>query len=116
MLTLQIAPSHQDGPLIEAMIESFSLYIGLRKGVLVFDSCQWDIDNLAVPQFVERLGRRHVEANCSEIDAQRFYGYEVTAIKALDLRDRRDHGVEIDLTEPPAVPADRPRIARERRP
>jgi hypothetical protein len=116
VLTLQIASGHQDGPLIEAMIESFSLYIWLKKGVLVFDSCQWDIDNLAVPQFVERLARRHLEGNCSEIDAQRFYGYEATALKALDLRDRRDHGVEIDLTEPPSTTVDSRRLAREERP
>ncbi len=116
VLTLQIASAHQDGPLIEAMIESFSLYLGLKKGVLAFDSCQWDIDNLAIPQFVERLARRHVEGNSSEVDAQRFYCYEATAIKALDLRDRRDHGVEIDLTEPPLAPVDARRFAGGERP
>lgn len=105
---IQLSPDAQDGGLIEAMIESFSLYMGARKGVLVFDCCQWDIDNLAVPQFVERYARRTVEAEFLEIDAQRYFGYEAFGLKELDLRDAPGHGVTIDLTEPAPSTTDVP--------
>ncbi len=98
-VTLVIAPDHQDGPLIQAMVEAIGLYIAMDRGVIAFDTCQYNIDVFAVPEFIERLGRRHVDGVCEEIDAQRYYGYELTGIKELDLRDRTDHGIDIDLTD-----------------
>lgn len=97
---LQVHPDSQGGPIIRAIIESFSHFLGDRLGVLVFDSCQWDIDNLGVPQFVAKWAERYVEVETTEIDAQRYFAYDVTGKKVVDLRDRPDESVVIDLTEP----------------
>ena len=98
-LTLVVAPDHQDGQFIHAMIEALALYIGLDKGVIAFDVCQHNIDTFAVPEMIEVLGKVHVDAECREIDAQRYFAYQITGIKALDLRDRKDHDVVIDLAD-----------------
>lgn len=98
-VTLVIAPEHQDGPLIQAMIEAMALYIGMDRGVIAFDTCQYNIDVFAVPQFIERLGRRYVHAETEEVDAQHYYAYVLQGIKEIDLRDSTDHGIVIDLTD-----------------
>ncbi len=98
-VTLVIAPDHQDGPLIRAMLEALSLYIAMDRGVIAFDTCQYNIDVFAVPQVIERLGRRYVHGETSEIDAQHYYAYVLQGIKEIDLRDQTDHGIVIDLTD-----------------
>lgn len=97
---LQIDPDFRGGPLLHAIIETFALYIGGHRGIIAFDTCQWDIDNVAVPQFIERIGTMTVDAVCEEIDSQRYYGFNVTAIKEIDLRDRTDQGITIDHRVP----------------
>lgn len=99
--TLQIAASHQGTKVAEAMCEAFALWIVVRRGVLCFDSCAWDIENLGVPQFIEKYALRHIEGRADTLDSQHYFGYEAIALKSLDLRDRRDHGIEINVSEPP---------------
>lgn len=97
---LQVHPRSQDGPLIKGIIESFSHFLGQRLGVLAFDSCQWDIDNLGIPEFVAKWADRIVKSANAEIDAQRYYAYAAEELREIDLRDHNDDGVVIDLTEP----------------
>lgn len=98
--TLHIVPAHQGGPMIKAVCEAFALWIVLSKGVLAFDTCKWDIDNLGVPQFIERYALAHIDGVALEVDSQHYFAYEAVSLKSLDLRDRTDHGIAIDLAEP----------------
>jgi hypothetical protein len=100
VLCLQMHPRSQDGPLIRAIIESFSRFLGQRMGVLAFDSCQWDIDNLGIPHFVAKWADKVVKSDNAEIDAQRYYAYAAVELREIDLRDHNDDGIEIDLTVP----------------
>lgn len=102
--TLQIAAAYQGTHIAEAMCEAFTLWLALRRGVVAFDSCLWDIENLGVPQFIAKYALRHVEGITEEIDSQHYYGYEVLSLKSLDLRDTRSHGVDIDIAEPTFAP------------
>lgn len=97
---LQVHPRSQDGPLIRGVIEAFSHFLGQRMGVLAFDSCQWDVDNLGLPEFVGRWSERIVHSDKAEIDAQRYYAFAAVHLNEIDLRDHLDEGVEIDLTIP----------------
>jgi len=98
--TLHVVAAHQGGPMIKALCEAFALWIVLSKGVLAFDTCKWDIDNIGVPQFIERYALAHIDGVALEVDSQHYFAYEAVALKSLDLRDRTDHGIVIDLAEP----------------
>ena len=75
-------------------------FVVTDEGVLVFDSCQWDIDNLGVPDFVAKWADLFVDTENAEIDAQRYYAYNVVGKKVIDLRDKPEQSVVIDLTDP----------------
>lgn len=97
---LQVHPDAQKGPLVRSIVEAASRYVGYQLGVLAFDSCQWDIENLGVPDFIARWSGKLLVTEYDEIDAQRYFAYNTTAVKEIDLRDVADDDVVIDLTEP----------------
>lgn len=103
---LQIHPDSQSGPFGRGLIHSFAHYLADRRGVAAFDSCQWDIDNVGVPDFIARWTAEVAEIEPREIDAQRYYAYSLPA----RLERAPDDDVIIDLREPaPDAVATEPR-------
>lgn len=93
---LQIHPDSQGGPFIRGMVHSLARYIADRQGVVAFDSCQWDIDNMGIPHFIARWAEEVVEMDAREIDAQRYYAYSFPARRDVDVRDE----IVVDLRDP----------------
>lgn len=108
---LQVHPDSQGGPLTRGVIHSLSMFLADRQGVVAFDSCQWDIDNVGIPDFIARWAKEVVEVDAREIDAQRYYAYDVAA--HLDVE--RGDDVIIDLRDPsPDAQAHQARLDEDR--
>lgn len=106
--SLHVDPDHRGGPLLHAIIATYAQFIAGHRGVIAFDTCRWDIDNVAVPEFIERIGTLTVDAICEEVDSQHYYGYQVTALKDIDLRERLPEDITVDHSVPAA---DAPEVA-----
>jgi hypothetical protein len=98
--TLLVASQAQDGPWVAALVEAMTMRVALDRGIAAFDCCQFNVDVMGVPAFVREIGSRFAETDCREVDAQHFYAYEALAIRELDLRDHREDGIVIDLSDP----------------
>ncbi len=97
---LQVHPESQGSPLTKGVIHALAHFLSDRDGVVAFDTCQWDVDNLALPHFISRWTAEIAPVDTVEIDVQRYYAYHVHPKVTIDLTEESDPGLVIDLREP----------------
>lgn len=98
-LCLVVHPRHQHGPWVTAITEAISMRVGAEMAVMAFDCCQYNVETVGVPSFAKAVTERFVDLEFTELDTQKYYAIEVTAMKAISLRDTNDDGVRIDISD-----------------
>ncbi|MEJ7582978.1 MAG: hypothetical protein WKF43_02610 [Acidimicrobiales bacterium] len=98
--TLLVAPEAQGGPWVTAMIEALAMHTALANGVVAFDCCEFNVREMLVPDLIRDIASKYVEVDCREVDVQHYYTYQFLAVREIDLRDIKEHGITIDLAVP----------------
>ncbi len=103
---LQVHPRSQGSPLTKGIVHALAHFLSARDGLVGFDTAQWDIDNVGLPEFIERWTAEVAPVEAAEIDTQRYYAYhvrpkvEIDLTEPIDLTEQRSDDLVIDLREP----------------
>jgi ribosomal protein S18 acetylase RimI-like enzyme len=76
-----VRPESQGGPWAKYLLDHLFFYVAERRGIGAFDCCGFNVDTVALPDLVARVGHRLVHMELHELDRQTYYAAEIGGFK-----------------------------------
>jgi hypothetical protein len=70
---LLVRPERQGGPWAKQVMDHLFYYVAERRGIGCFDCCGFNVDRVALPDLVARVGHRMVHLDLQVLDRQTYY-------------------------------------------
>lgn len=74
---LLVRAERQGGPWVKVIVDDMVRYVAEHRGVAAFDCCGFNTDVVKLPETLARATHRLAYAETVELDAQRYYAYEM---------------------------------------
>ena len=76
-----VRPERQGGPWAKYLMDHFFHFLAERQGIGAFDCCGFNVDKVALPDLVGRVGHRIVQLDLQTLDRQTYYAAVVGGFK-----------------------------------
>jgi hypothetical protein len=74
---LLVRPDRQGGPWVKVVVDDMVRFVAERRGIAAFDCCGFNVETIRLPDTLARATHRLAYAETVELDAQRYYAYEM---------------------------------------
>jgi hypothetical protein len=78
---LLVRPDRQGGPWVKFVVDDVLRAVAERRGVVAFDCCGFNAEVVKLPDTIARAAHRVAYAETVELDAQRYYAYEMAGLR-----------------------------------
>jgi len=78
---LLVRAEKQGGPWAKEIVDDMVRFVAERRGVATFDCCGFNVDVVKLPDTLARATHRLAFAECSELDQQRYYAYDMAGLR-----------------------------------
>lgn len=75
--SMLIRPERQGGPWAKYLLDHILHFLSERGGVGCFDCCGFNVDTVALPDLIQRAGRRYARCEVEVLDRQEYYSLVV---------------------------------------
>lgn len=75
--SLVVHPDHRGGPAARTLIAECCRYSAAAEAIIAFDCCEFNVDVVRLPEMIARISGRVAVVQPHELDAQRYYAYEM---------------------------------------
>ena len=76
-----VRPERQGGPWAKYLMDHFFYFLAERQGIGAFDCCGFNVDTVALPDLVARVGHRVVHMELQTLDQQAYYAAVIGGFK-----------------------------------
>lgn len=78
---LLVRPDRQGGPWVKFVVDDVLRCVAELRGVVAFDCCGFNAEVVKLPDTIARAAHRIAFAETSELDAQRYYAYDMAGLR-----------------------------------
>lgn len=78
---LLVRPDRQGGPWVKRVVDDVLSCIAERRGICAFDCCGFNVDVVKLPDTLMRTAHRIAYAETVELDAQRYYAFDMAGLR-----------------------------------
>jgi hypothetical protein len=78
---LLVRPDRQGGPWVKFVVEDVLRYVAEHRGIVAFDCCGFNAEVVRLPDTIARAAHRVAYAETFELDAQRYYAYDLAGVR-----------------------------------